>query len=148
MRLCFILAVILTAAAAQAMNAWNHPLFAAMRQVESFNGRKPVGDKGRSRGVYHVQACYVADVNRIYGTRFTLTDRDDPVKAHRIVRLYLSHYGRAYTRVTGKLATCEVLARIHNGGPQGWRKKATIKHWRGVERAMRYIVVNRKGGVQ
>jgi hypothetical protein len=141
-------AVIITAVSSQAMNSWNHPLFAAMRQVESFDGRTPVGDKGRSRGVYHIQACYIKDVNRVYGTRFKLDDRDDPVKAHRIVRLYLSHYGRVYTRVTGKPATCEVLARIHNGGPQGWRKKATVKHWRRVERAMRTIIDTRKGGVR
>lgn len=148
MRLCFILAVILAAISAQAMNAWHHPLFAAMRQVESFDGREPVGDKGRSRGVYHIQSCYVADVNRVYGTRFTPDDRDDPVKAHQIVRLYLAHYGRVYTKITSKPVTCEVLARIHNGGPDGWRKKATIKHWRRVERAMRSIIATRKGGAK
>lgn len=144
----FIMAVILTAVSVQAMNAWHHPLFAAMRQVESYNGRELVGDKGRSRGVYHIQACYVADVNRVYGTKFTLIDRDNPVKAHRIVRLYLSHYGRLYTHVTGKPVTCEILARIHNGGPEGWKKKSTLKHWRRVARVMRYIVATRKGVAQ
>lgn len=144
MRIYLILAVMLTAVSSQAMDAWNHPLFAAMRMVESYNGRELVGDQGRSRGVYHVQACYLADVNRVYGTRFTLVDRDDPVKAHRIVRLYLAHYGRVYTKVTGKPVTCEVLARIHNGGPEGWRKPATRKHWRRVERAMRTFVAAKK----
>ena len=139
-----IMIIFTTVSAAQAMNAWNHPLFAAMRQVESFDGREPIGDKGRSRGVYHIQACYLADVNRVYGTRFTLNDRDNPVKAHQIVRLYLAHYGRVYTKVTGKPVTCEILARIHNGGPEGWRKKSTIKHWLRVERVMRTIAASEK----
>lgn len=144
----FSAAVILTAISSQAMSAWNHPLFAAMRQVESYNGRELVGDHGMSRGVYHIQACYIKDVNRVYSTKFTLVDRDDPVKAHRIVRLYLAHYGRVYNKTTGKPVTCEVLARIHNGGPEGWRKKSTLKHWKRVERAMRAIVANRKGGTR
>lgn len=143
-----ITAVMLITVSSQAMNAWHHPLFAAMRQVESFSGRKPVGDNGRSRGVYHIQACYVADVNRVYSTKFTLADRDNPVTAHRIVRLYLAHYGRVYTKVTGKPATCEVLARIHNGGPRGWRKKATIKHWRRVAREMRRLSINKGGSTR
>lgn len=142
MRIYFLVAVIITAISAQAMNAWHHPLFAAMRHVESCNGRKPIGDKGRSRGVYHIQSIYVADVNRVYGTKFTLADRNDPVKAHRIVRLYLAHYGRVYTQVTGKPVTCEILARIHNGGPRGWQKKATTKHWRRVSREMRRLAAN------
>lgn len=136
--------LMLTISTSQAMNAWDHPLFTAMRQVESYNGRELVGDHGRSRGIYHIQDCYIKDVNRVYGTRFKLSDRDDPVKAHRIVRLYLAHYCRVYTKLTGKPATCEILARIHNGGPFGWRKKVTIKHWRRVERAMRTFVASEK----
>jgi hypothetical protein len=144
MRLYLIMTVILAVTTSPAMNAWNHPLFAAMRQVESFNGKKPVGDQGRSRGVYHIQACYIDDVNRVYGTRFTLAYRDDPVKSHRIVRLYLAHYGQVYTQATGKPVTCEVLARIHNGGPNGWRKPTTVKHWRRVAREMRKISTKRR----
>ena len=138
MRLCFILAVILTAVTpAQAMRAWHHPLFRALRTVESSNRPKAVGDKGAAVGVYQLHRGYIKDVNRIYGTRFTPEDRWDPIKSHQIVRLYLAHYGRVYTRVTGKPVTCETLARIHNGGPKGWRKSATGSYWAKVQQEMK-----------
>lgn len=136
MRLYFIMAVLVTATAAQAMNAWDHPLFSAMRMVESSNRALAVGDQGAAVGIYQIHSGYVRDVNRIYGTRFTYADRWDPIKAHCIVRLYLDYYGRVYTKTTGKPATCEVLARIHNGGPSGWKKHATVKYWLRVKRNM------------
>jgi hypothetical protein len=35
-------------------------------------------------------------------------------------------------RGAGTLADVERVARIHNGGPRGHRKKATAKYWRKV----------------
>ena len=33
-----------------------------------------------------------------------------------------------YERKTGKKASLEVLASIHNGGSNGWKKEATLKY--------------------
>lgn len=136
MRFLFTLAGLILASKIQAMSTWNHPLFRALRTVESSNRPRAVGDGGAAVGVYQLHHSYVMDVNRIYGTRFTHSDRLDPIKSHRIVRLYLAHYGRVYNKITGKPATCEVLARIHNGGPKGWRKSATNPYWAKVKREM------------
>jgi hypothetical protein len=49
---------------------------------------------------------------------------------------YVTHYGKRYTRITGKPLNMEVAARIHNGGPNGWkesRKPYTDAHWRRFE---------------
>ncbi|HQG06785.1 MAG TPA: hypothetical protein PLX18_11665 [Anaerohalosphaeraceae bacterium] len=40
----------------------------------------------------------------------------------------MTHYGKRYKRITGKPATLEILARIHNGGPDGWKKISTAAY--------------------
>ena len=50
---------------------------------------------------------------------------------------YLRHYGEVYKKETGKDPTVEVLARIHNGGPRGWKKEATRSYWARVERRLK-----------
>jgi hypothetical protein len=40
------------------------------------------------------------------------------------------------TRHAPKNATAEDLARIHNGGPKGHTKKATLKYWDKVKKEM------------
>lgn len=98
--------------------------------VESNRDDSAIGDGGRARGRYQILRAYVEDANRIAGTSFSHKDAHDPDKARQIVRIYLNHYGRVYARKTGLEPSCEVLCRIHNGGPSGWRKKATLRYWK------------------
>ena len=50
----------------------------------------------------------------------------DPAKAAAVVRAYLLRYGAAFERRAGREATDEDLARIHNGGPRGAERDATL----------------------
>ena len=108
----------------------------AIAKVESGYSDEAVGDEGRAHGRYQLTRRYIKDVNTFYGAGYTLKDAHDVTKATEIVHLYLSYWGRKYTAKTGMLPTCEVLARIHNGGPRGWEKKATVKYWHKVKKAM------------
>lgn len=113
----------------------------AIAIVESNKNDNAVGDNGNAVGRYQIWKAYVDDVNRILKlskstTRFNYNDRRDPVKAAQMVRIYMSHYGKRYKKVTGKNPTLEVYARIHNGGPNGWKKPATIKYWKKVQKEM------------
>lgn len=103
-------------------------LLEAISWVESKHNPEAVGDNGRAIGAYQIHKEYVDDVNRIYGTGFTYEDRKDPEKSKRMVRLYLRYYGARYEQITGKKVTVDILARIHNGGPNGWKKRATIDY--------------------
>jgi hypothetical protein len=38
---------------------------------------------------------------------------------------------------TGKQPTDEVFARMHNGGPTGYKKSATIEYWQKVKKELR-----------
>ena len=104
-------------------------LINALVQVESNGDTKAVGDKGNARGVLQLWAIYIEDVNRIYKTNYTHDDAWHYNNSCEITELYLTHYGKHYEKMTGKKATRKVLARIHNGGPSGYKKKATLEYW-------------------
>lgn len=111
-------------------------LYEAIARVESRGIDCAVGDDGKAAGRYQLHKIYVDDVNRIAKTNYTYNDRFDAEKSLTMVKIYLSHYGKRYTRLTGKPATDEVKARIHNGGPNGFRKPATLQYWNKVKEAM------------
>jgi hypothetical protein len=80
------------------------------------------GDGGKAFGDFQIHQDYLDDVNRIASTSFTLEDMDDHVTARWAVCIYLSYYGENYKRKTGKIPSLIVYARIHNGGPNGYKK--------------------------
>lgn len=122
-------------------------LIPALAKVESSCNPKAIGDrkKGTSGksvhhyaawGMFQLHSIYVSDVNAFAKAKFRHADAFYPEKARQITKLYLVHYGRAYEKRTGKAATLEVLARIHNGGPRGYEKEATVKYWKKVKAAL------------
>ena len=58
--------------------------------------------------------------------------RKGKVYAERVVMAYLHRYAKK--ALADK--DYEKLARIHNGGPRGHTKRATIKYWAKVEKAL------------
>lgn len=109
----------------------------AIETVESHGNTKAIGDNGKAYGVYQIHKSYVEDVNRISGKNFTHEDAFDKDKAKEMVEIYLTNYGKSYEKKTGKKATNEVLARIHNGGPNGYKKDATKKYWNKVQKELK-----------
>jgi soluble lytic murein transglycosylase-like protein len=95
-------------------------LLDAIAQVESRSEPNAVGDHGRAAGVYQIHQAYWEDGTRILGVDWRYRDARDPEKARQVVRAYLSHYGKGKSLID--------LARIHNGGPQGDEKKATLAY--------------------
>lgn len=96
--------------------------------VESGGDDAAVNVAEDAHGRFQVRPCYLADANEFMGWTYTLADMHDPAKATRVVAAYLVRYGAAYVRETGRPVTPEVLARIHNGGPSGWRKRSTDEY--------------------
>lgn len=112
-------------------------LLNAISVVESSKKANAVGDGGKALGLFQLHRIYVRDVNNILGRKcYSYSDRLNPNKSKDMTVIYLKHYGRAYERKTGKPATLEVLARIHNGGPNGWAKPATKEYWLKVKKAL------------
>ena len=125
--LALFAAVCLALRTAEGVSAIDHDaLLHAIAVVESRDGRA-------SPNVYQLTPVYVRDVRRIASLRvsYALAARDRAT-ARLCVLAYWRHYGASYERRTGRRATAEVLARIHNGGPDGWRKRTTRGYWRKV----------------
>lgn len=127
LRLLAALAICLFISAKTASAADDDPmdrLLDAIARVESRSDANAVGDHGRALGVYQIHRRYWQDGTRILGVDWTYRDACDPAKARRVVRAYLSHYGRGRSLLD--------MARIHNGGPQGYRLKATQEYARKI----------------
>ena len=98
----------------------------AIAAVETNGNDAAINFAEDAHGRYQIRAAYLADANAALGTRYTLAEMHDPAKAARIVTAYLTRYGRAFERRTGHEATVADLARIHNGGPRGAERYATV----------------------
>lgn len=125
------------------MNLNLNKLIDALIIVESNGDEKAVGDNGHAIGILQLHKEYVDDVNRIYSTNYRWPE--DAISKQRsggICRYYLFHYGRHYEATTGNKVTYEILAKIHNGGPNGWMKLSTQKYWEKVERVMKSLENN------
>ena len=81
-------------------------------------------------GRYQIRQGYLDDANEAAGTSYTLAEMREPGKAEAVVRAYLSRYGRAFAARAGRAPTAEELARIHNGGPRGAERAATLAYAR------------------
>lgn len=98
-------------------------------------------------GAYQIHKIYVDDVNRMlkilrlenendwsgYPQEFTYADRWDKYRSHLMVDLYTRWYYRKaaiknlYNSDLDR--RFEAMARIHNGGPDGWKKESTKPYW-------------------
>lgn len=99
--------------------------------VES-RGRDNALARDGSAGPLQIKAVLVKDVNRILAhrgdtLRFNMKDRFDREKAIQMFWIYQSFYGK-------ETDSYEIMARRWNGGPNGHRKKATIKYWKKVNK--------------
>ena len=107
--------------------------FTALSAVESGHDDNAVGDGGASIGRYQIQWAYWKDAidhDPSIGGKYE--DVKDPAYARRIMLAYWDRYARKALAERD----FETLARIHNGGPRGASKDATIPYWRKVERQL------------
>ena len=105
-------------------------LLDAIEQVESGGRTNVVGDNGKAIGPFQIHRVYWKDaVEHDPSIGGSYSDCRDPQYARKVVRAYMARYAP-------KGASDEVLARIHNGGPKGHRKDATVKYWVKVRRRL------------
>ena len=124
-RLLALLALASASHAAPPESFWR-----ALHQVET-SGRHGaiIGDNGRSLGPLQISRAYHAD-SRVAGSYEQVTDL---AYARRVATAYLKRYApQAWAQ-----GDVETLARVHNGGPAGARKPATLPYADKVRRAMR-----------
>ena len=106
----------------------------AIRTVESNNNPSAVGDNGNAIGVYQIWKSYWKDARQTSSIGGVYNDCFTPDYADRVVRAYMKRY--ATEKRLGREVTQEDIARIHNGGPNGYKKNATVKYWKKVQKVL------------
>ena len=106
------------------------PLFNAIAKVESDCGVT-------SKNIYQISDIYIDDLNRIYPHIYPKRCKYYKYASQCMMFDYWRFYAYDYARKTGKPITYEVLARIHNGGPNGMFKATTLPHWHKVEKELK-----------
>jgi len=103
--------------------------FYALAEVESNHNDDATGDGGKAIGRYQIWRVYWIDATEFSGIGGQYEDVRQKDYAEKIMRAYWKRYHREayYAR------DYEVLARIHNGGPKGHKKKATLPYWKKVQ---------------
>ena len=106
-------------------------LLDAMYAVESNRGKNLIGDGGKAIGPYQIWESYWRDAVE-FDPSIGGSYKDCMKKEYseKIIRAYWKRYAP-------KGATLEQLARIHNGGPKGHTRTATLKYWQKIVKAMR-----------
>ena len=125
-----ILATSVVVLAAQGGTDDDARLWRAICQVESGGNSSAIGDNRKAVGIAQIWEVTVDDVNRIAGTAYTYSDRLDAEKSRQMFVIYTRYYcGKSYTPARA--------ARVWNGGPRGYNKKATLGYWHKVRKAMK-----------
>ena len=107
-------------------------LVQALIQVESSGKDDAVGDNGKAIGCLQIWKPYWFDATERSNIGGKYSDCFKRDYAMRIFDAYMKRYAReAWTNP--KKFDAEKVARIHNGGPKGYRKNATIKYWNKVK---------------
>ncbi len=111
----------------------------AVRMVESGgNDRCPDGDGGLAIGPYQIHRRYWEDAVSFEPGLGPEAGHDyqacrDRAYAERVVSAYM----RRWVPDAWARGDAEVIARTHNGGPQGAQRDATLKYWERVRARLR-----------
>lgn len=107
------------------------PILDAIATIESNNRDDAIGDGGKALGRFQLWRVYWSDalqyVPEIGGTY-------DDVRGREYAERCVVAYWLRYCPEAVASEDAQTLARIHNGGPKGAKRKATLRYWRKVEK--------------
>jgi len=114
-------------------------LLEAMIQVESRGKEGCIGDKHLGKpsiGVLQIRPIMVREVNRILKKqdikkKFQMDDRYSREKSIEMFNIWKDYYHSEDSE--------EVIARCWNGGPKGWKRKATEHYWEKVQNEIKIL---------
>jgi len=107
-------------------------LILALITIESGGNDFAIGDDGKAYGCLQMHAAYVQDAAEYAGKDWIHEDAFQRDVAIQIFEAYMARY--ATKERLGREPTIEDIARIHNGGPNGYKKPSTDKYWKKVKK--------------
>ena len=108
------------------MEITSYILFVLMT-VESGGDINAAGDDGKAIGAFQLHGCYVQDAAEHADLPWVHEDAWFPSQSGQIVKAYMARY--ATEERIGRPVTVEDICRIHNGGPNGYKKSSTDAYW-------------------
>ena len=106
-------------------------LLGAICKIESNGDCSKIGKVGEL-GCYQIRECFWIDAleydSSIGGEYEDVIDRE---YAEKVIYAYWDRY--ATEKRLGRPVTDEDRARMHNGGPNGYKKTSTIKYWNKIQ---------------
>jgi|TARA_Y100000052_G_scaffold17861_1_gene17467 hypothetical protein len=103
-------------------------LILVLIQIESGGDNLAVGDNGLAYGCLQMHKAYVQDAAEYAGRDWKHEDAFDRETSIDIFIAYASRY--ATEERIGRPVSLQDIARIHHGGPNGWKKESTIEYWK------------------
>ena len=126
-----LLATLLATLSLWAVGVPNQDILYAIRMMECSDVEHPPdGDGGNAIGHYQIWEAYWLDATEFSGIGGTYQDCRNRQYAERIVEAYM----KRYCPDAWESGDAERISRVHNGGPKGHKKKATLKYWDKVRR--------------
>lgn len=92
---------------------------------------------GRAVGCLQIHEGILIDLKNMCNKTYNMEDMKSFVLSIQACREWLELWGKKYQKKVGKEADYEQLARMWNGGPNGYKKDATLKYWQGVKSKIR-----------
>ena len=117
------------------LTAQQQELVDALIIVESSGQDDAVGDNGNAIGCLQIWEIYWIDATERSGIGGSYKDCFKRDYAIKVFDAYMKRYAREAWTNPEKF-DAEKVARIHNGGPRGYKKKATKKYWEKVQKAL------------
>tara|TARA_R110000787_G_scaffold24829_2_gene69954 strand:- start:271 stop:627 length:357 start_codon:yes stop_codon:yes gene_type:complete len=111
-------------------------LILAIMLVESNANIDAVGDNGTAHGCFQLTKAYIQDAAEHAKENWSVDDAYSYEKSRMIFTSYMHRY--ATPERLGRAVTPQDIARIHNGGPNGWKKESTEKYWKKVKDILEY----------
>ncbi len=116
-----------------------------LKKVESGGDTSAIGDKNltnQAYGAYQIRKPYYDDAVRFNSSLSqegsfpeSVMGAGSEAYSEKVIESYMGGY--ATERRLGRQPTDEDIARIHNGGPNGYKYDSTLGYWEKVKDAMK-----------
>ena len=110
-----------------------HRVLEAICQVESNCDSNAIGDAGDAIGPFQIHQAYWYDAVEFSNDPYLTTGEYHDCFNYEYAYLILLEYMNRYASDALNPVNAEKIARIHNGGPKGYKKQSTQKYWQKVK---------------
>lgn len=117
-------------------------LISAIIHVESGGNDNAIGDNGASIGPMQISEAYFIDACEINSSLHEYKSCTNRAYARSVFMAYMQRWLPAQVFESLKNGAlnereCEIIARIHNGGPRGASKESTLPYWDKIREQLR-----------